>query len=1682
MEGDLVYDYNPLRVFRLNNPNQGNYYQFTSGPLKSLSSLSDGDYLLSNTGKYNSIKVKNNKFYIDGEEVSVEYIKENYLNNGNYFYTYKKPNNNEQSNVQANQIIELDTNLLNFSITRPLLIDAQEAYDGSVNLIINDGVTFPKLINSRFTSIGNNKYKIIDRSGDNDTNIYNQSSFNTDISLQKITNGIVDIQFNGVHGNGNLPVGNYVFYFKLSDDDNNTTDFIGESSIVTCHKGNLEDPFSIEGGVEDQNSYKQVHFTLNNIDASYNKVIVYYSRQTSTITGVSQTKYKKILQKYDIFNNRAVIHISGFEDTVDSTSQEINAQYQIIGSAKAQAIQQNMLFLGNLKSPEINYKALKNLALHFYPVVERKSVGHVDQDYRLSLGNDGEYKGEYYNTDNIYHYTGYWNDEIYRFGIVFILNDNTLTPVFNIRGRDEITTNDKLFKPIKLLSNNSQDQDQENYEVFNKLNSNTSIEEILEDIYEVPFDIENNIIEDDAYWKSSGDSSIISENTKGVFKINCSESQLTKKDSYALGINIRVDNKNVVEILKRYTKGFFLVRQKRLATTLCQAITVGYDKISHLPLLPVQEGYMTESFLNEDRILDHTFQNRIITSQNGVKGLAAISPEYEVRQNFFNTLFTSTNYTAKLSNDQYQDKYLQHTGSHYYPINEFKKVDNNQLGEVYIQAVPDSTPAIRNKNYLYSSQAGEEATAYRFSSVFKKSKAEKNTSITRGNWGPYLGFELSRRGFSDNLQRIDIKIPNYSISKLSEYFLQRYQDQTPYYAIMPRLSWFDYNINKGYTAFRGDCYICNFTHRMNRNFQDPSFPINDDILDEETWKEHYKRKTAGKTSTDQEHNITFTIKNDGSVTANPDEDIDIAEREKINRGDVNAVKMGHWVTLKVMSTHNLSMRSIDESIVTELATNHKGRTFYPLYPMSSEGTNKIPDSYIMNEGYGKTTSEKHNFIKSDTPFEKSIFTTRIAYSDINPTTSISNNFRVFRQGHYRDYSNQYGELVKLVPFGSNLVCIMEHGIGIVSVNEKAVAAQSQTGVAYITSVNVLPEKMTILSDMFGSQWPESVILTPTAIYGVDTVAKKIWKCNGESVQVISDFAVQKFLNDNISLKEQETSPIVGIRNVKTHYNAFKKDVMFTFYDDLNTIEDKVWNLCYNEENPGKFVTFYSWIPSYSANIDNIYFSFDRQASKDLACLFDYNSNIILGNGKDNDHIIDEYGNLTKSLQYTNSEYYQMEIDHKYRSSQIYELYTSSGNVAEIDYNYTNQQAYILRIVKTPADIERIPIKIQKYIKDENGRFILGSTDSATVVTCTQEYRDKLQNYFWKHGQAGLMNLDIPIKVTNWYGQQHPFEFEFVVNDDAQVHKIFDNLMIVSSKAQPESIHYEVVGETYNFAKDKENMYYRQEATKHFYQYNGYNLSYDYDYMKLNPKHRFDKYYRYYDKSTIFPLRVSRKDDLNTIYDTYQRMTSDYFDYQSLSGSEIVWDKLLNDFKIITHSKIYPIDGYEEVPISQYSYTQLVNKTGVLVRSELINGERHFYKLVPYGRRLGNAEYKEDRWLIQIPSINYSEYNEPEWKNEIPPLNIYYQKLPEEETQYTLLYKSQQRLVSFPDSKLFKNKDGKILYKYNDLEEQLINSSKDWGNIKQTRIRDKYIKIKVRYSGKDLAVIQAILTSYTQSFA
>jgi hypothetical protein len=73
---------------------------------------------------------------------------------------------------EKGELVDFITDELSFSINSPVTITPQYSYDGSVNLIINDGVNIPRMINSRFSATGRNTYEIVDRKGNNDTNIY----------------------------------------------------------------------------------------------------------------------------------------------------------------------------------------------------------------------------------------------------------------------------------------------------------------------------------------------------------------------------------------------------------------------------------------------------------------------------------------------------------------------------------------------------------------------------------------------------------------------------------------------------------------------------------------------------------------------------------------------------------------------------------------------------------------------------------------------------------------------------------------------------------------------------------------------------------------------------------------------------------------------------------------------------------------------------------------------------------------------------------------------------------------------------------------------------------------------------------------------------------------------------------------------------------------------------------------------------------------------------------------------------------------------------------------------------------------------------------------------------------------------------------------------------------------------
>lgn len=1619
--------------------------------------------------------------------------------------------------VEAGELTDFETDELQFDLNHPVEILPQYSYDNSVNLIINDGKNKPRLINSRFSATARNKYQIVDRKGNNDTNIYDQGSqFDIDTSLYKRVIEIPKLKLIGVSEGGKMSVGNYHFYFRYADADGNETDFVAESGLVSLFVGST--PTSIRSGFREEDSHKLVRLLLSNIDSSYQYVYVYYTRASSDINENSTVSAYKINQKF-LVNNllNCEITVTGYEDVTEVSLEDINPMYQIADSVETQESCQNMLFLGNIQRPEIPYQELEDLSLRFLPYVCSEDYPvQIDQDYNIQSNSFG-----YYDPKFIYNKVGYWNHELYRFGIVYIMSDNSLSPVFNVRGIEKLSPSTKYSK-IPMWK-----KDQSNAAIRNYIVSEEETYKIItENVSYGDNDLENS--------KENNDL----ENSKGVVSINMPPSDTQQIYS----INFKVAHE-VIDFIKNELniKGFFFVRQKRIPTILCQAYTIGVDKESNTPILPIEGSkYVAERFLTDDQILDNGFEERLYQFKNAAKirTEAAICPEYDVDSPYYNTLFAGDSFSIAEADVQPQNPRLEQDGRNFYTHKDTIKGNPDNTYNVKIIGVEDNVKLVAINDTLFSARAGEAEEAFRYEYLEKENKITEASNLVRGSYGPYLGIT----GYAYSGKIIDIKIPGFNSITEEDLFKIRYADKSSFFAISERIDlkhideWFDLKpirnesgdiseieINFQNNLYRGDCYICQFTHRLNRNFQDPSAPINDKIVDPNCWKENYEVA---------------------------DNVVKKENFDKINLGDINAVKLGMWVTLTIRSTKNLNVRAIDDSVVDETALTGHPRGFYPYHPITAEGAYKTPEALCYNKGFEKSVSERWNYEVPDVPAIKNDFTNRISYSDVHVNDAFKNGFRVFQGTHYRDYPKTYGSITKLVELRGSLLCIFEHGIALIPVNERAVAGEGSGGNIYINTSNVLPENPKIISDTFGSQWKDSIIKTPRGVYGVDTIGKKIWRTNGEELDFISDFKVQEFLNQNISLTERELLPVIGVRNVKTHYNKFKGDVMFTFYDNLYGFEEKVWNLCYNE-NLQRWVTFYSWLPSYSENIYNQYFSFDRNTSKWITKLGvskhgnDFSDGVTLGDnvientgwkttlhlsnrnipkGEGIIHDVeyelvrDNYGNyklfndpvrtdqideetglsiweisLKPGVTYEQlcSEYYARVYDNCFLDDLSVDvngnevltapLVTSPNTRINLPKGqrtiwketlgtlkvYKNDRNRRINLVSKDKDkrvngdkvviLLNIKAKLKAaYIGEENvtlgEAYANGYNDRTfvdegyyqSVVAVIPKYNMQfLTTDFWKHGQAGIIDIADKIYPTYWYGKQHPFEFEFVVADSPDRHKIFDSLEIISNKAAPESFHYEIVGECYDFAKDKKNMYIRQEATKELYQFNGSDIVFNPDYKDLISEHRpltpGDPDPQHYDKSTIFPLYYRRQDTINEIEDFYHlyghkdRYGKGDKNFSALAGAEIVRYENLDEYRIWNHAKAVDIKEH--------------------------------------GLLRGNMYYKEDKWYAQINPINLVQKNE-------------------DQSDWTNVYGDGQKKMVPAECNLFAppaevyNKDeasGTVTLP-SDWERNVVS----WGITdkinKEVKLKDKFIKIRVRYSGEDLAVISALKTLYSISYA
>lgn len=1489
-----------------------------------------------------------------------------YQQEGDLAWEYNPFHNLQKTNVEGedklSSLCDFDTSELNVDLTHPLNIDCQPSYDGTVNIIINDDKNPPRLINSRFSKIENNRYRVISRNQSEQTNIYQEGLIDQETRLFRTVRYIPKIYLNSVKYSGRLMGGNYTFYIKYADNDYNKTNIVAESGIVSIFKGTITKPETISGTIQNERTDKSIELQIDNVDNSFDKVYLYFTRETCDTNGFLITEAYAVDKPYEINNNSVDVDktmqivFNGFENCTQITLDELNMSYYSVDTVKTQAQSQNRLFFGNITENTPNDVALQNLS-YYIPVTLKQdtSIGNLTNRYTASDSSISQ--TEYYNPQNIHNRLGYWPDEMYRLGIVYILNDDSLTNVYNLRGH--------YFKNINEVSFAFEDgglPKTESGEVkplpkFDFISDETT----------------NNL-----------------DNTLGVFRNPDVKIYNTNDGTCPLYYNM--DMSYILPELSKYNiKGYFFVRQKRLPTTLCQGLEVGINKNCFIPMLwdSDKKQYFTESFVvtnidaDESTIeedgrkigdLIGTHSERILeTDVKQSSGLlcvdAMVNPSLQ-------SVFDSTG--VMLS--RYADTETKSEKNYYtYQISDTKS--SHIYAEANVLYVNEDVPMVMLNNNKFSTRVGAaedvsqvgffedniyESTPEELGEIYKKnydSSGEGVPKFVKGIYCPYL----ATNAYLASGAIYNVKIANYKEIHMRDYFKVRGYDNSAFSAISHRYAITD-NI-QNVDVYRGDCYSNLVTIRINRNFTDPEVPVDDIIVKNSTWRDNFKGfanavYVNGKDATDRQTTALERIADKLTKKGYEEEDDTKTHFYNMNRADVNAVPLGMWATFRCLSNYNLGLRSIDEQHFEERAIMGNSRGFYPVTGMSTASANKVAETQLLNDGYSITLGRRLNTKYEDVPYIKDQFDNRIMFSNSQVFDEFKNGYRIFQGLSYQDIDRQYGAIVKLLPHTKGLLCVFEHGVAVVPVNEKALMQTTAGLDLAFYGAGVLQEQVNVISQDFGSTWQESIIKTPIGVYGVDTECKKIWQyTESRGFRTISDFKIQRFLNDHLSLLESDKTPMISLLNVKTHYNNYKGDVMFTFY---NYKTDEEWNFCYNERMD-KWITRYSWTPLYSENINNIFWSFDKKRSEVFAHIYD-NKNCLYGL-----HTTDEFNGVWNYVENSNIKIpltlvgYDMYDSFDIKINKATSSFIDENREIEIDFTqaFTVESESIT--TNTTALINAcgvIPLYYKIYVtvvpKDTKNNYIAMPFDTVIGMVTeriegvnSEEYDTLLGNGFYLHGRSGIFDTTKinyfdstrtnEILPTKWYGKQEPFEVEFVVNGDVGMHKIFNDLIIISNNVQPKSFEFSVIGDVYDF--NKAGIY--REKT--------------------------------FDESRWLSTK-----DRNYENGTYK--ISQMFDVKKNPeyNSYITWDPIINEY--------------------------------------WINTPQECKNIKEYGRLTGNIHYKEDAWYMNIEPI------------------------------------------------LFKN-------------EFLINGSVIEGkDVQSTRIRDKFMKVRIKYTGEDLVIITALQTMVTLSYS
>lgn len=237
---------------------------------------------------------------------------------------------------------------------------------------------------------------------------------------------------------GAIVAGSYSFAVQYIDEDNNPTEWITESNDVRIFNDQESSPFpNIRGSRNSQNavqsyppSNKSIRITLSNMDENF----PFYRVAVIQKNGSTGKPVKALaLPKKSI--NTPIFTYSGNNDQLAEVPlTDIAIDPEVILAPEHIEQLENRLLLANTKGPQYNWCDFQQYA---------SKIG-ADLVTEPVILNSIESQPNLKNAHSKFVLSGYMPGDVYSFGIMYLMKDNTYSPVFPIPGKANNNTTSRM--------------------------------------------------------------------------------------------------------------------------------------------------------------------------------------------------------------------------------------------------------------------------------------------------------------------------------------------------------------------------------------------------------------------------------------------------------------------------------------------------------------------------------------------------------------------------------------------------------------------------------------------------------------------------------------------------------------------------------------------------------------------------------------------------------------------------------------------------------------------------------------------------------------------------------------------------------------------------------------------------------------------------------------------------------------------------------------------------------------------------------------------------------------------------------------------------------------------------------------------------------------------------------------